>query len=123
MPNYRIYVRDKEGSFLQTHNFNAANEAAAIKLAERYVDGRYVEIWKGAQLIRRFEYGGEAMASKADTLRDDARYAGEEAKKAHSDDEGAMQRKRQGAMEQLAGNEDWLDGRTPSKAAKPIADK
>ena len=50
---------------------------------------------------------------KSEELRDMARHAGEKALKAHSDDEGAMQRKRQVALNQLAETEDWLAGRSP----------
>jgi hypothetical protein len=52
------------------------------------------------------------MVRKSAKLRDMARHAGEKAAKAHSDDEGAMQRKRQSALNQLAENEDWLAGQT-----------
>lgn len=58
------------------------------------------------------------MLSKADTYRDDAENAAEEAKKAHSDDDGAIQRKRQSALNHLADNEDWLDGRVAPKPRK-----
>jgi hypothetical protein len=50
------------------------------------------------------------MITKAEKFRDFARHAGEKATKAHSDDEGAMQRRRQSALIKLAENEDWLAG-------------
>jgi hypothetical protein len=53
------------------------------------------------------------MATKSEELRDMAKHAREKATTAHSDDEGAMQRKRQSALNQLAENEDWLAGHTP----------
>lgn len=63
------------------------------------------------------------MASRADILREDARYAGEEAKRAHSDDDGAMHRKRQSAMMHLAENDDWLQGRAPLKNTNLVASR
>jgi hypothetical protein len=54
------------------------------------------------------------MIARSETFRDLARHAGEKARQAHSDDEGAMQRKRQTALNQLAENEDWLAGVHPA---------
>jgi hypothetical protein len=51
------------------------------------------------------------MGRIADNFRDKARHAAEEARKAHSDDDGVMQRNREAGLHQLADNEDWLDGR------------
>lgn len=50
------------------------------------------------------------MLTKTDLLLGMARNAGEKAKRAHTDDEGALQRTRQIALNQLATNEDWLNG-------------
>jgi hypothetical protein len=50
------------------------------------------------------------LPGQSEELRDKARHAAEKAMKAHSDDEGAMQRRRQRALNQLAENEDWLAG-------------
>jgi hypothetical protein len=56
------------------------------------------------------------MPSKADDLRQQAKEAGERADKTTSLGEAVTQRKLQKGLEQLANNEDWLDGKTKVKA-------
>ncbi len=78
------------------------------------------------------------MGRTADNFRDRARHAAEEARRALSDDDGALQRKRQDALNHLAENEDWLDGQVvvrdqsgelkanppkPSIKTRPISDE
>jgi len=58
------------------------------------------------------------MGRIADNFRDKARHAAGEARKAHSDDDAAMQRNREAGLHQLANNEDWLDGRTSTAESR-----
>lgn len=60
------------------------------------------------------------MGRAADKFRNSARHAAEEASKAHSDDEGAIQRNRETGLHQLADNEDWLDGRTSTAESRML---
>ena len=55
------------------------------------------------------------MSEEADKYRDEAKHAGEKAKKAQSDDEGIMERKREKALTDMANSEDWLDGKIKPK--------
>ena len=53
--------------------------------------------------------------SKADDLRQQAKDAGRRADEASSLQISVTERKRQKGLEQLADNEDWLDGKTVAK--------
>jgi hypothetical protein len=59
----------------------------------------------------------EAMA-KADDLRKQAKEAGKRGDRSKSLREGAQERKREQALNDMADNEDWLDGK-PQAKAKP----
>ena len=55
--------------------------------------------------------------SKADDLRQQAKDAGLRADEAKSLQTAITERRRQKGLEQLANNEDWLDGRTAAKSS------
>lgn len=58
------------------------------------------------------------MSKEADNLRKKAREAGERGDKTKALREGAKEHKRERALNDLADNEDWLDGTTPLPKAK-----
>ncbi len=58
----------------------------------------------------------ERTMSKADDLRKQAEEAGKRGDKSKSLREGAQQRKREKALNDMADNEDWLDGKPQPKA-------
>jgi hypothetical protein len=61
----------------------------------------------------------EAAMSKADDLRKQAKEAGKRGVKSRSLREGALERKRENALNDMADNEDWLDGKpTPEPKKK-----
>jgi hypothetical protein len=53
--------------------------------------------------------------SKVDELRRQAAEAGEKVRKSKSLSESAIERKREKGLNQLADNEDWLDGKVKAK--------
>jgi hypothetical protein len=56
--------------------------------------------------------------SKADDLRKEAEEAGKRGDKSKSLRKGAQEHKREKALNDLADNEDWLDGKPKPKASK-----
>jgi hypothetical protein len=56
--------------------------------------------------------------SKADDLRKEAKEAGKRGDKSKSLREGATERNREQALNDMADNEDWLDGKPKPKAPK-----
>jgi hypothetical protein len=56
--------------------------------------------------------------SKADDLRKEAEEAGERGDKSKSLRKGAQEHKREKALNDMADNEDWLDGKPRPKASK-----
>ena len=56
--------------------------------------------------------------SKADDLRKEAEEAGKRGDKSKSLREGAQARRRERALNDMADNEDWLDGKPKPKASK-----
>lgn len=56
--------------------------------------------------------------SKADDLRKEAEAAGKRGDKSKSLRKGAQERKREKALNDMADNEDWLDGKPKPKASK-----
>lgn len=56
---------------------------------------------------------GEFVMSRADDLRQQAKDAGKRANESRSLQTSVTERKRQKGLEQLADNEDWLDGKAP----------
>ena len=55
------------------------------------------------------------MSKSSNDFRDLASDAGERARTAHSDEEGHLQRKRQKALNDMADNQDWLEGKRQEK--------
>ena len=60
----------------------------------------------------------EGTMSKADDLRKEAKQAGKRGDKTKSLKEGAREHKREKALNDMADNEDWLDGKPKPKASK-----
>ena len=60
----------------------------------------------------------EAVVSKAEDLRKQAKEAGKRGAKSRSLREGAQERKRENALNDMADNEDWLDGKPKPKSEK-----
>jgi hypothetical protein len=56
--------------------------------------------------------------SKADDLRKEAKESGKRGDKTKSLKEGAREHKREKALNDMADNEDWLDGKPKPKASK-----
>lgn len=67
-------------------------------------------------MLSHFFYTGAVM-SKADDLRQQAKDAGRRADQAKSLQISTTERTRQKGLEQLAENEDWLDGKTTANLA------
>jgi hypothetical protein len=60
----------------------------------------------------------EGIMSKADDLRKEAKEAGKLGDKTKSLREGAREHKREKALNDMADNEDWLEGKPKPKASK-----
>jgi hypothetical protein len=54
MPEFRAYVVGPGGHFIVVHEFTAANESEATKLALHYVASHPVELWKDDKQIGVF---------------------------------------------------------------------
>jgi hypothetical protein len=55
MQDYRLYFFDRYGHIANAVTLECADVAEAIQEAERCRDGRAMELWRRAELIRRFE--------------------------------------------------------------------
>jgi hypothetical protein len=51
--DYRVYIVGKDGHFIGVREIQASDDAAALKKATQYVDGRDVEIWERERQIGR----------------------------------------------------------------------
>jgi hypothetical protein len=56
MPEYRAYTVDHDGHFNGIEPLTCADDAEAIEKAKQLVDGRDVELWKGARLVIRLKH-------------------------------------------------------------------
>lgn len=52
--HYRLYLRHQSGSFEVVHEFDCADDAAAIDIAERLRKGGAAEVWNGGRWIHTF---------------------------------------------------------------------
>ena len=51
---YRLYFLDGVGRITNSHEFYAENDAAAIKIAEGWQEGRAMELWNRARKVKRW---------------------------------------------------------------------
>ena len=54
--DYRAYILDENDRIVRRHDFNAENDAAALEIARRYVDGHDVEVWQRQSFVRRLKH-------------------------------------------------------------------
>jgi hypothetical protein len=52
---YRLYALDGEGHVVYARLLSCATDAEAIALMRTYKDGLAMELWKGDELVRRFD--------------------------------------------------------------------
>jgi len=55
MPVYRLYFVNKANRIEERREVEAPDDAKAIGLADRQGDGRGMELWDGARLVKKFE--------------------------------------------------------------------
>ena len=56
---YRLYFLDGLGHITKSHEFFADDDAAAIKIAESWREGRAMELWSRDRQIRAWKYNSE----------------------------------------------------------------
>jgi hypothetical protein len=56
MAEYRAYPLDAQGHVRNRIDFEAADDAAALKHARQYVDGHDIEVWQLKRLIGKLEH-------------------------------------------------------------------
>jgi hypothetical protein len=56
MPEYRAYIVGSDGHFERAIEFECADDDAAMRQAERLIDGHDVELWQRARKVARFDY-------------------------------------------------------------------
>jgi hypothetical protein len=49
--DYRVYIVGRDGRFIGVREIEAPDDAAALRKARQYVDGRDVEIWQRERRI------------------------------------------------------------------------
>ena len=52
--SYRLYFLDGAGHISKSHEFLAADDDAAIKVAEGWREGRAMELWQRTRVVRRW---------------------------------------------------------------------
>lgn len=52
---YRLYFLDGAGHITKSHEFFAEDDAAAIKIAEGWREGRTIELWCRTRKVQRWE--------------------------------------------------------------------
>ncbi|HVI34099.1 hypothetical protein [Phenylobacterium sp.] len=55
MSGYRLYFISRSGRIEGRTDLEATDDAKAIGLAEKQLDGRGVELWAGERLVKKFE--------------------------------------------------------------------
>jgi hypothetical protein len=55
LPHYRLYFLDGAGHIRHAVDLECEGDEQAIAEVERHRDGRTMELWRRAELIRRFE--------------------------------------------------------------------
>ena len=59
MQDYSLYIVGRSGRLVREIELDCANDAAAIDLAKKWVDGYDVELWQLDRMISRFKGSGE----------------------------------------------------------------
>jgi hypothetical protein len=54
MPDYRLYFVGHDGRFAAAKDIECDNDADAIEQAQRFIDGRDIELWERGLFIVRF---------------------------------------------------------------------
>ena len=54
MLQYRLFFLDGLGHIFKSHEFMAADDEAAIKIAEGWREGRKQELWHRDRMVRRW---------------------------------------------------------------------
>ncbi len=52
---YRLYFLDGLGHITQSHEFFARDDGAAIKISEAWREGRRIELWQLARIVKRWD--------------------------------------------------------------------
>jgi hypothetical protein len=55
MFEYRLFFFDRLGRLLHAHEFEAADEKAATRIAESWREGRGMELWQHDTKVRTWE--------------------------------------------------------------------
>jgi hypothetical protein len=53
--NYRAFILDKDDHIVRRHDFEAVDSTAALEIAQQYVNGHDVEVWRHMQIIGRLD--------------------------------------------------------------------
>jgi hypothetical protein len=54
--HYRTFVLDKDHHIMKRHDFEVANDDAALKHARQYVDGHEVEVWQLKRIVATLKH-------------------------------------------------------------------
>lgn len=54
---YRLYFLGGDGHITLSHEFEAADDAAAIRVATAWLEGRRAELWSGRRKVHSWEAG------------------------------------------------------------------
>ena len=52
---YRLYFLSGNSHIHHSHEFEAADDTAAIEHAERWREGRRMELWQGTRMVKRWD--------------------------------------------------------------------
>jgi hypothetical protein len=56
MPEYRAYVVGRDGHYLRSQAFVAADDESAIEHARKFIDVDDVELWSGTRFVARLDH-------------------------------------------------------------------
>jgi hypothetical protein len=56
MAEYCAYVVGRDGHYLRSHAFVAADEESAIEQAKKFIDVDDVELWNGIRFIAKLDH-------------------------------------------------------------------
>src|SRR5664279_213088 len=59
MAHYRAYLVGQDSYFIKAVDLDCDDDAAAIKRAQKMVDGHDVELWQHARRIAKFDHGSK----------------------------------------------------------------
>jgi len=64
MVGYRAYIVGQDGHFKRSEEFEAGDDASAVRRAEDFATADPVELWEGARRIGLIERRNEPVAAK-----------------------------------------------------------